>query len=490
MSHGGGGGGGAEAHARFKQYEYRANAGLVLTTDSRPRDTHEPSGEPESLFGKIDPRSFGDRVSKGRPSELDEKIQRARKKKEREPLDSESNRQSKKRRKIQEESVLTTAEEGDYRPKTKETRAAYEAMLNMIQQQLGGQPLNIVCGAADEILALLKNDNFKPRQEKGNREVVESHIHPGDGAEALNDDVGVAVEFEENEEEEDEESDLDVVPEDEEEDDDVQANGVGAMQMSGGIDDDEMQEPDEGMALNEQDIDAYWLQRKISQAYEQQIDPQQSQILAEEVLKILAEGDDHEVETKLLVHLQFEKFSLIKYLLRSRLKVVRCTRLARAEDQEKRKKIEEEMSGLGPDHAAILEQLHPTRATAKERQNYLEKSIGEEARRLKDETRADSDVKRKGHADRDLDNGWSMGQRQLLNLDSLAVCQAGLFKANGKGQLPERSYKSHMKGYEEVHVQRLMPKPLAPGEALVKISSLPEWAQPAFSGMAQLNRVQ
>ncbi|MCE0481734.1 hypothetical protein HAX54_039729 [Datura stramonium] len=341
MSHGGGGGGGAEAHARFKQYEYRANAGLVLTTDSRPRDTHR-HGEPESLFGKIDPRSFGDRVSKGRPSELDEKIQRARKKKkERGALDSES---------------IGRARRGErFRKKVSLPRQR--------KQQLGGQPLNIVCGAADEILALLKNDNFKPRQEKGNREGDVVVTGAGDGAEALNDDVGVAVEFERMKKKEAKESDLDVVPEDEEEDD-VQANGI-----------------------------------------------------------------DHEVETKLLVHLQFEVQS----------------------------------------HKVSLPKpakLHPTRATAKERQNYLEKSIGEEARRLKDETRADSDVKRKGHADRDLDNGWSMGQRQLLNLDSLAVCQAGLFKANGKGQLPERSYKSHMKGYEEVHVQRLMPKPLAPGEAL------------------------
>nr|GMC62931.1 DExH-box ATP-dependent RNA helicase DExH12-like [Ipomoea batatas] len=60
-------GGGAEAHARFKQYEYRANSSLVLTTDSRPRDTHEPTGEPESLWGKIDPKGFGNRVFNGKP---------------------------------------------------------------------------------------------------------------------------------------------------------------------------------------------------------------------------------------------------------------------------------------------------------------------------------------------------------------------------------------------------------------------------------------
>ncbi|KAL0326538.1 UNVERIFIED_CONTAM: DExH-box ATP-dependent RNA helicase DExH12 [Sesamum angustifolium] len=260
--------------------------------------------------------------------------------------------------------------------------------------------------------------------------------------------------------------------------------------MGGGIDDDEEQEASEGMSLNVQDIDAYWLQRKISQAYDQNIDPQQSQKLAEEVLKILAEGDDREVETKLLVHLQFDKFSLIKYLLQNRLKVVWCTRLARAEDQEKRKEIEEEMMGLGPDHAAILEQLHATRATAKERQKNLEKSIREEARRLKDETGGDGDRERRELVDRDADGGWLKGQRQLLDLESLAFHQGGLLMANKKCELPVGSYRNHRKGYEEVHVPALKPVPLASGEKLVKISDMPDWAQPAFKGMSQLNRVQ
>lgn len=38
--------------------------------------------------------------------------------------------------------------------------------------------------------------------------------------------------------------------------------------------------------------------------------------------------------------------------------------------------------------------------------------------------------------------------------------------------------------------QALTPKPLAPGEELVKISSMPNRAQPAFKGMAELNRIQ
>ncbi|KAF8377551.1 hypothetical protein HHK36_030933 [Tetracentron sinense] len=514
--------GGAEAHARFKQYEYRANSSLVLTTDSRPRDTHEPTGEPETLYGKIDPKSFGDRAYKGRAPELDEKLKKSKKKKEREPLTSEpvTNRQSKRRR-LQAESILSSGEEGIYQPKTKETRAAYEAMLSVIQQQLGGQPLNIVSGAADEILSVLKNDIFKNPEKK---KEIEKLLNPipnqifdqlvsigrlitdfqdggdaaGSGAaantdDALDDDVGVAVEFEENEDDEDE-SDCDLVQEDEEEEDDgLEPHGAGGMQMGSGIDDDDMQEANEGMALNVQDIDAYWLQRKISQAYDQQIDPQQCQKLAEDVLKILAEGDDREVETKLLVHLQFDKFSLIKLLLRNRLKIVWCTRLARAEDQEERKKIEEEMMGLGLDLAAILEQLHATRATAKERQKNLEKSIREEARRLKDESGGgdgDRDRDRRGFVDRDAESGWLKGQRQLLDLESIAFHQGGLLMANKKCELPLGSYRNHSKGYEEVHVPALKPKPLAPGEELIKISVMPDWAQPAFKGMTQLNRVQ
>ncbi|CAJ1958047.1 unnamed protein product [Sphenostylis stenocarpa] len=516
-------GGGAEAHARFKQYEYRANSSLVLTTDSRPRDTHEPTGEPESLWGKIDPKSFGDRAYRGRPPELDEKLEKAKNKKKKKDRDAAADAAvsvPSKRRRVQHDSVLSASDDGIYQPKTKETRAAYEAMLSVIQHQLGGQPLSIVSAAADEILAVLKNDTLKNPDKKKDIEKllnpIPNHVFDQlvsigklitdfqeaadvpngnsamDGEEGLDDDVGVAVEFEENEDD-DEESDLDIVQDDEEEEEDgVEQNGSGAMQMGGGIDDEDMEDGNEGMSLNVQDIDAYWLQRKISLAFEQQIDPQQCQKLAEEVLKILAEGDDREVESKLLFHLEFDKFSLIKFLLRNRLKIVWCTRLARAQDQEERERIEEEMKGT--ELQPILEQLHATRASAKERQKNLEKSIREEARRLKDDTGGDGDKERdrgrRGLADRDGESGWLKGQRQMLDLDSIAFAQGGFFMAKKKCDLPDGSYRHLSKGYEEIHVPALKAKALDPNEKLVKISSMPDWAQPAFKGMTQLNRVQ
>ncbi|PHT28564.1 U5 small nuclear ribonucleoprotein kDa helicase [Capsicum baccatum] len=455
------------------------------------------SGEAESLHGKIDPKNFGDRVSR---STLPEKLQ----KRKGERFVSDSTMQNTKKSRIQEESSVLNwmeAEEGGvYKPKTKETKSAYEAMLSLIQQQLCGQPLNIVRAASDEILAVLKGDNMidsdkkkmeieKVLNERISNQVFDKFVSIGrfitdyqcdrGDDEALYDvDVGVAVDFEDNADEE--ESDFDEVPDDDEEDDDdyvqLEANDVAG--MGSGID------ADEGMTLNVRNIDAYWLQRKISEAYEQQqIDLRQSQKLAEDVFKILAEGgDDREVETNLLVHLQYENFNLIQYLMRNRLKVVWCTLLARAEDQEKRIKIEQEMLELGPEHAAILEQLHATtRETTKERQKNLEKSLREEASQVKDMTGADGE---------DHDNGWLMSQRPLLDLDTLAFPQCGLLMANENCEVPAGTYRNRMKGYEEVHVPALKPKLLAPGENLVHISSFPEWAQPAFTGMPQLNRVQ
>ncbi|KAK0596935.1 hypothetical protein LWI29_020333 [Acer saccharum] len=374
-------------------------------------------------------------------------------------------------------SPLTNSTEGGLydRPRTKENMAAYEAMLGVIQQHLGGQPFNIVCAVADEILALIQNPNKKDKDKLLN--LIPNYVfvrlvaigklitHFQDASSS--DDhqfhnMAVAVQFQENEDD-----DLDMVQEeeeDEEEDDDLDHDAVAMLQMgggTGGIDD-----HDSRMSLNVQDIDAYWLQRKISQHI---IDQQQCHTLAEEILKIFAEGGDREVESKLVILFDYQNFSLIKFLLRNQLKIVWCTRLARAQDQQQRNKIEEEMLNLDPNLAAILEQLRATKANAKDREKYLENSIREEARRLKDES-----------VNTDLQS-----QRQLLDLDSLAFVHP-----NNKFDLPMRHYRRHSKGYEEVHVPALKPHRLDPNEKLIKISEMPDWTHPAFKGMTQLNRVQ
>ncbi|CAN6845770.1 unnamed protein product [Brassica oleracea] len=154
-----------------------------------------------NLGGKIDPKSSGDRIAKGRPLERDYTV---------------SDRQS-KRHCIRDDDVV-------YQPKTKETRDAYEAMLGLIQQHLGGLTLNIKL--------------LNPIPEEMNQ-VFDQLVSFG----KLITDFGVAVEFEEDEED----SDSDIAH-------DEELQETGDVQVVAG----------EGTSLNVQDIDAYWLQRETS----------------------------------------------------------------------------------------------------------------------------------------------------------------------------------------------------------------------------------
>lgn len=53
-----------------------------------------------------------------------------------------------------------------YRPRTQETRAAYEAVLAFIREQFGDQPQDVLKGAAEEVLAVLKDDRKRVRTSK------------------------------------------------------------------------------------------------------------------------------------------------------------------------------------------------------------------------------------------------------------------------------------------------------------------------------------
>ncbi|KAH0852809.1 hypothetical protein HID58_093715 [Brassica napus] len=119
------------------------------------------------------------------------------------------------------------------------------------------------------------------------------------------------------------------------------------------------------------------------------------------------------------------------------------------------------------------------RETAIEREENLLKSLYEAARCLKDRT----------VADRDLESGWFKGQRQMLDLESLAFDQGGFLMANETCVLPPGFYRSRGEGYDELNVPWVSKK-VDINEKLVKITEMPAWAQPAFKGMQQLNSVQ
>ena len=194
--------------------------------------------------------------------------------------------------------------------------------------------------------------------------------------------------------------------------------------------------------------------------------------------------DERACENQLVLMLDYDKFDLIKKLLKSRARVVWCTRLARAQNDEEKAVVMEQMAAR-PEASKVLDAMRQTgeRVSARARQSAMEAKIREEARRLRGEVAADVADAANGHE-------TAAAGRKMLELDALAFAQGSHFMSNKRCELPAGSYRSAKKGYEEVHIPALKPKAFADDEKLRPIEELPSWAHPAFAGMKSLNRVQ
>ena len=59
-----------------------------------------------------------------------------------------------------------------YRPRTRETKIAYERLLAFVQGCLGDQPQEYLRGAADEVLTMLKDETVKETEKRAEAERV------------------------------------------------------------------------------------------------------------------------------------------------------------------------------------------------------------------------------------------------------------------------------------------------------------------------------
>lgn len=125
----------------------------------RPR-RDEATGEVCTLVGKLDGTRMGDRYQRSKPEKTEERKVK-RQKRDEAQYDFE---------RMKGTTLLSDGVDDMvgivYRPKTQDTRQTYEVLLSFIQEALGDQPRDILCGAADEILAVLKNDKLKDRERK------------------------------------------------------------------------------------------------------------------------------------------------------------------------------------------------------------------------------------------------------------------------------------------------------------------------------------
>lgn len=483
----------ADAAARSLQYEYKANSNLVLQADRtlidrRARD--EATGEVMSLVGKIEGTRMGDKSKRTKPPQMEERKVKRKKRDE-------------AQREVMKMKGTTLLSEGIndmvgimYRPKTQETRQTYEVLLSFIQAALGDQPRDVLCGAADEVLAVLKNDRMKDKERKKEVESLLSTLADERFAllvnlgkkitdwgseekmqtdENIDETYGVNVQFEESEDEDN----ADVygeVREEEEEDDEGEEAEMDATLRANLAEREENKKKLEG-GLHPRDIDAFWLQRKLNKYYPD--DPTVAQTRSKEVLEILKTSvDDREAENQLVMLLGVSQFEFIKLLRQHRQMVLYCTMLAQAQSATEKKDIEQKMEG-DSELSAILLALQ---ATEKEDIVSEQRARRHQAR----QSRMAADMESL-HAD-GIDQ--TVGSVQLLDLEDLIFTQGSHLMANKRCQLPDGSFRKQRKGYEEVHVPALKPKPFDQNETLVPIDRLPKYAQPAFEGFKSLNRIQ
>ncbi|KDE06013.1 pre-mRNA splicing factor [Microbotryum lychnidis-dioicae p1A1 Lamole] len=511
----------------YSAFQYSAMASLVTTADRSniPRRDNEPTGEAESLVGRINPKDMGSRVARSGVADLDGKRKKA--DKEREKREKRELEGAPKRRTatsaLRYGDVLEATQdlEGlDYRPRTAETRQVYELMLSAVHTLLGDSPPSMVRSAADVVLGYLKDDSLKDLDKKREIDALFSSTVPTDvfaqlvtlgkkitdygeeeekGAKdeddakegEIDDDVGVAVVFEEEEEEEEDEEGFEVrdsdSDSDEDSDEDEQAKEADEM-VTGDVDEDDGEEnviiggagtsssKKSGAAdgvVSAREIDGFWLQRLIAQSY---ADPVEAAEKTTEAMALLSsEANKRDVENSLMDLTDYDKFELVSVLIQNRDKIVWCTKLARSDENEK---IDVEVAMREKGAGWILKEL---------RGDVVKPSAGgsDDANAMDVDSKANSSISKKGTL---APGGYAPPPGKTLDLEAMAFSQGGRLMSNKKCKLPEGSFKRSKKGYEEVHVPA--PKKPTREAELVPISALPEWAQPTFKGTTSLNPVQ
>jgi pre-mRNA-splicing helicase BRR2 len=511
---------------------------LVLTADRSkiPRRDNEPTGEPETLVGRIDPKSMGSRafkesvhikkdISKKKSKHITSNEDRPKK-----FTETNSRRYADVIEAIQEIEGLT------YKPRTNETRSIYELLLSSVQLMLGDQPNEIVRSATDMTIEAMKNDNDYPKDLDKKRTIEEflgtissekfnelSNLakkltdygdddqaqqaggEGGDGenqkrANELDDDNnGVAVVFEDDENGEDSDEDEFEIRDNSDSDEDSEAdenqdqddNDLNAQQID--PTDQIIIGPDSNNALDSKnkkgkqdltiyDIDGFWLQRLIGSHFP---DPIEAESKTKEAINLLSADNSslRDLENSLVDLFDYDKFELVSVLTKHRDIIVWGTKWSRSDEDEKvNLAVVMREKGVG----WIVKAL----TTGRGINNPQLQATGNSNNKMDIDSESTKPTQFPTKANLEA-NSFLPNPKKVLDLSSMVFNQGSRTMTNKKCKLPEGSHKVPPtgQGYEEIHVPPPEKAPVK-AEDLVKIVDLPHWSREAFKGATTLNRVQ
>jgi pre-mRNA-splicing helicase BRR2 len=533
-----GGQGPNAADNKLGQYKYTAMSNLVLQADRRfiNRSKDEPTGDPESLAGRINIKDMGARTS--RDSAPVAKRLRTELNIERGGLDEGADvlRQQKRNRGDAAQGrgtgILSQQDlqiEGlRYKPRTPQTREVFNLITTIVARHLGDVPATVTRSAADAVLEYLKDDDLKDFDKKkevddilgasmGSKEFNElvnlgkkitdynaqdEDEEMGDAGEGADDELddrqGVAVQFGDEDEDEqtfevreegdatDDEAAGDADEDEEQESKPAEVDEDGEM-IIGSKPIDEVEQKDAGI-VPAYEIDEYWLSRQVGKAYTDAHEQSEKTRAAFEILEGV--GDDgeekplREIENDLMELFDYEYPELVGKLVLNRDKIVWVTRWRRvSEDSKARSAIEREIVAAG--HRGILKELQTREAAGAEANG--------DSGKMKFKDIMDIDIKSGQSKAEGAEEGKSLENLQpkrLLNLENYAFEQGNHLMTNPNVKLPPGSTKRTFKGWEEIHVPA--PKRVSGDQAaeIPTAQALPDWARIGFGTAPRLNRIQ
>ena len=459
----------AEEEEKRQRPDFRAVSSQITYADrslARSR-AKEATGQAESLYGKVSMSDFGSRATAEKPLSVKKDTKRS-------TTASSSVSMAKKLIRGSQKALYEddSNELYKYRPKTRETQMSFDLLMNLVSQMMGDVPREVALSATDDLLITLKSDMKDFDKKKKSEEILGSldaekfsqimnlsgKLNDYFDEEVQGDDLdesGVAVVFEDNEAEDEEEFVADAEPED---DEDEEGAGSQNEEEIAEMEEDLMEEEKQIESLDPREIDAHWLQRQISLHF---ADPMQSQEIAMKAFHILENvSDTRELENKLVMLLEYDKFELVKSLILNQFEIVNCIRLSRS-DAEEKEKLTADLKGT--EKGRIL--------LSKLSSQVIEKGATKESSMM--------EVDKK-----------DFGAIETVDLESLAFEQGSHIMTNKKVKLPDQSFKKIRKGFEEIHIPA-PPTPTVDSKELLNIQeALPQWTWSAFPSTSTLNRVQ